>query len=65
MASREPFIRFETGPGRQIQIDWGHFGNLPYGSTRRKLYALVVLEGHSRMLYVHFSHSQQQSSLHQ
>jgi len=65
MVSREPFIRFETGPGEQIQIDWGHFGSLPYGSTRRKLYALVVLEGHSRMLYVHFTHSQQQSSLHQ
>ncbi|OEU57005.1 MAG: hypothetical protein BA862_01800, partial [Desulfobulbaceae bacterium S3730MH12] len=65
IASREPFIRFETGPGEQIQIDWGHFGSLPYGSTRRKLYALAVLEGHSRMLYVHFSHSQQQSSLHQ
>ena len=65
MANREPFIRFETDPGEQIQIDWGHFGSLPYGSTRRKLYALAVLEGHSRMLYVHFSHSQQQSSLHQ
>jgi transposase len=65
MTSREPFIRFETGPGEQIQVDWGHFGNLSYGSTRRKLYALAVLEGHSRMLYVHFSHSQQQSSLHQ
>jgi len=65
MVSREPFIRFETDPGEQIQIDWGHFGSLSYGSTRRKLYALAVLEGHSRMLYVHFSHSQQQSSLHQ
>ncbi len=65
MVSREPFIRFESKPGEQIQIDWRHFGNLPYGSTRRKLYALAVLEGHSRILYVHFSHSQQQSSLHQ
>ena len=65
MANREPFMRFETEPGEQIQIDWGHFGSLPYGSTRRKLYALAVLEGHSRILYVHFSHSQQQSSLHQ
>ncbi len=65
MTNREPFIRFETEPGEQIQIDWGYFGSLSYGSTRRKLYALAVLEGHSRMLYVHFSHSQQQSSLHQ
>ena len=26
MANREPFIRFETGSGEQIQIDWGTLG---------------------------------------
>ena len=64
LKSREPFIRFETQPGEQIQIDWGHFPSLRYGNYRRKLYALCVVEGYSRMLYVHFSHSQDQSSLH-
>ena len=59
--NREAFIRFESQPGEQIQIDWGHFGNL----AGRRLYALAVLEGHSRMLYVFFSHSQQQECLHQ
>jgi transposase len=63
--NRQPFIRFESQPGEQIQIDWGHFKSLPYGENRRKLYALTVLEGHSRMLYVFFSHSQQQDYLHQ
>lgn len=62
--NREPFIRFESQPGEQIQVDWGHFPSLSYGDYRRKLYALSVVEGYSRMLYVHFSHSQDQSSLH-
>ena len=48
-----------------MQVDWGHMGTLTYGNNKRKLYALAVLEGHSRMLYVYFSHSQQQTSLHQ
>ena len=63
--NRQPFIRFESQPGEQVQIDWGHMGTLTYSENRRKLYALAVLEGHSRMLYVFFSHSQQQEYLHQ
>jgi len=63
--NRQAFIRFETEPGEQIQIDWGHFPGLSYGANRRKLYALVVVEGHSRMLYISFSHSQKQEYLHQ
>ena len=63
--NRQAFIRFESAPGKQMQIDWGHFGSLAYGDTRRKLYALAVVEGYSRMLYVEFTHSQNQSALHQ
>ncbi|MBC2703512.1 IS21 family transposase [Desulfobacula sp.] len=62
---KEAFIRFESGPGQQIQIDWGHFGSLAYGNSSRKLYALAVIESHSRMLYVVFTHSQKQEALHQ
>ncbi len=61
----EAFIRFESMPGRQMQIDWGHFGTLAYGNTQRKLYCLAVIECYSRMLYVEFVHSQNQSVLHQ
>lgn len=64
-AQRQAFIRFESEPGEQLQIDWGHFPSLNYGSSRRKLYALAVVEGYSRMLYVYFSHSQKQEYLHQ
>jgi transposase len=62
---KTPFIRFESEPGKQMQIDWGHFGSLPYVDTKRKLYALAVVESYSRMMYVEFTHSQSQSALHQ
>jgi len=62
---REPFIRFESPPGKQMQIDWGHFKSLSYGDTKRKLYALAVIESYSRMSYVEFTHSQKQEALHQ
>jgi len=63
--NRHAYIRFESEPGEQLQVDWGHFPCLSYGTNRRKLYALAVVEGHSRMLYVYFSHSQKQEYLHQ
>lgn len=63
--TRTPFARFESMPGEQFQIDWGHFGALMYGTTRRKLYALAVCEAFSRMLYVEFTHCQKQDTLHQ
>jgi transposase len=62
---REPFIRFESEPGEQMQIDWGHFGSLSYQEHKRKLYALAVIESYSRKLYVEFTHSQKQEVLHQ
>jgi len=62
---KQAFIRFESDPGEQMQIDWGHFGSLVYDGSRRKLYALAVIESHSRVLYVAFTHSQKQEVLHQ
>jgi len=62
---KNAFIRFESPPGRQMQVDWGHFGSLRYADTKRKLYCLAVIECHSRMLYVQFVHSQKQQVLHQ
>ncbi|RLE02546.1 MAG: IS21 family transposase [Bacteroidetes bacterium] len=61
---REPFIRFESDPGVQVQVDWGHFNSLSYKGGNRKLYCLAVIESHSRMLYVTFTHSQKQEQLH-
>ena len=64
-SSPTAFIRFESPPGKQMQIDWGHFGHLQYQDTKRKLYALAVIEAYSRMFYIEFTHSQRQESLHQ
>jgi transposase len=63
--NRQVFIRFESASGKQMQVDWGHFDALCYGATKRKLYALAVIESYSRMLYVQFTHSQRQEVLHQ
>jgi transposase len=62
---RQAFIRFESAPGKQMQVDWGHFDSLSYGNTKRKLYILAVQESYSRMLFVQATHSQKQEALHQ
>ena len=45
----EPVVRFETAPGRQGQVDFAHF-RLPWGER----YALIVVLGYSRLLWVQF-----------
>lgn len=45
----EPVVRFETPPGRQAQIDFADF-RLPWG----KRYALLVVLGYSRLLWLRF-----------
>ena len=47
---KRAFIRFESLPGAQMQIDWGHFDSLTYGNTKRKLYCMAAIECHSRLL---------------
>ena len=61
---KKAFIRYESPPGDQCQVDWAHLDAITYGDTRRRLYALVVVESYSRMLYVEFTHSQKQDVLH-
>lgn len=61
---KQVFIRFESNPGEQFQIDWGHFGSIIYGNHARKLYCMAVVECHSRMLYLEFTHSQRKETLH-
>ena len=63
--SRQAFIRFESEPGEQFQIDWGVFGSITYGESKRQLIGLAVIESYSRMLYIEFAHSQKQAVLHQ
>jgi transposase len=52
------FLRMEPPPGERFEVDWGHFGTLDYSGDKRKLYAFALVEAHSRMLYLEFTHSQ-------
>ena len=53
-ARERAFVRFETGPGEQSQMDWGHFGNW----EGRRLYGFGMLLCYSRMRYVEFTQRQ-------
>ena len=48
-------LRFETRPGQQAQVDWGHFGQLLVDGQWKKLYAFVMTLGYSRMKYLEFT----------
>jgi transposase len=50
-ASRATAVRrFETPPGRQAQVDWGHLGTLEMNGEQRKLSGFTLTLGYSRML---------------
>src|SRR5690348_13386071 len=51
---REPFLRLETFPGEQAQVDWAHFGHVQVGRARRALSCFVMTLSYSRALYLEF-----------
>ncbi len=54
----EPIQRFETEPGHQMQVDFAEF-KFPWG----KRYALVVVLGYSRLLWLKFYERQDMRTL--
>jgi transposase len=48
-------VRFETEPGEQAQVDWGHFGQIEHHGRLRRLYAFVMTLGWSRTIYLEFT----------
>jgi transposase len=52
---QEATVRFETLPGEQAQVDWGHFGYIQHHGRRRKLYGFVMTLGWSRASYLEFT----------
>lgn len=54
---REPMasVRFETAPGEQGQVDWGHFGFITHHGRTCRLYAFVMTLGWSRASYLRFT----------
>uniref|UniRef100_UPI0039E0F133 IS21 family transposase n=1 Tax=Yersinia pestis TaxID=632 RepID=UPI0039E0F133 len=56
---QEPAVRFETEPGRQMQVDWGTMRN-----GRSPLHVLfVAVLGYSRMLYIEFTDNMRYDTL--
>ena len=53
---REATERFETGPGKQAQVDWAEFGRVwvPDEERWRRLYVFLFTLGYSRAQYLEF-----------
>jgi transposase len=47
----EVFLRVETLPGEQAQVDWAHVGTIPVPGGQRALWAFVMVLAHSRMMW--------------
>jgi len=52
---RKTYLRIETEPGEQAQVDWGSFGHLRVGSYQRPLSAFAMVMSWSRAVFVDFS----------
>ncbi len=50
----EAYLRLNTLPGEQAQVDWGHFGEIQIGQAKRQLMAFVMVLSYSRCIYVQF-----------
>lgn len=58
-APRHPaFLKLSFAPGECAQIDWGEYGSIGVGSTRRRLSFFVMVLCYSRLLYVEFTVAQ-------
>ena len=54
--ARQPaYLMLEFAPGECAQVDWGSFGTVSVGSTRRRLSFFVMVLCYSRLLYVEFT----------
>ena len=52
------FLTLTFAPGECAQVDWGQFGSIHVGNTRRRLSFFVMVLCYSRMLYVEFTVSE-------
>jgi transposase len=49
------YLRVETEPGEQAQVDWGSFGHLRVGSAQRPLSCFAMVLSWSRALFIDFA----------
>jgi transposase len=56
---RKPaYLMLEFAAGECAQVDWGSYGSITVGGTRRRLSFFVMVLCYSRMIYVEFTLSQ-------
>lgn len=60
--SRKAYLRIETEPGEQAQVDWGSFGKMRVGATHRPLSVFVMVMSWSRAVFLDFSLDQRMDS---
>lgn len=53
--TRAAFLTLAFAPGEVAQIDWGEWGTIAIGNTRRRLSFFVMVLAWSRQLYVEFT----------
>jgi len=56
----QAFLTLSFCPGECMQVDWGSWGFIPVGSTRRRLSFFVAVLCYSRMIYLEFTLGQSQ-----
>ncbi|MGH8534003.1 MAG: Mu transposase domain-containing protein [Gammaproteobacteria bacterium] len=52
------FLTLAFAPGEAAQVDWGEYGTIPVGATRRRLSFFVMVLCYSRLMYLEFTLSQ-------
>ena len=52
------FLKLAFAPGECARVDWGSYGSVNVGNTRRRLSFFVMVLCYSRMMYVEFTVSQ-------
>ena len=56
--THKAFLKLSFAPGECAQVDWGSYGSVNVGNTRRRLSFFVMVLCYSRMMYVEFTVSQ-------
>lgn len=52
------FLKLSFEPGEAAQVDWGEWGSVTVGNTRRRLSFFVMVLCYSRLMYLEFTVSQ-------
>lgn len=55
---KKPYLRVEFEPAEQAQVDWGSFGTMRVGHTKRAVSGFVMVLSWSRVLFVDFAFDQ-------